>query len=411
MPDAATSLVRSLHTLRWIAAACLVLAMLFGVHHLHLHLPGAPLWGAIVLLTSFNVGVGLRLRRRTEATAAEAFAHVLVDTAVLAWVVAWSGGIANPFASLFLLPVALAALALPAPWAVASGVASVSGYLFAVTLARPLPHMHGDGLDLHLSGMAINFLLSVVLVVYFLVRLASARDARERELAMLRERFARDEGIVALATHAASVAHELNTPLATMGLLLEELEAGELSPEAAADVATLRQLVETSGRRVRALADPADPAHQAPVALERLLQHWTLIRPTVDFVQTGRLPAGLGVDRALGHLLLVLLNNAADASDAAGMPRVELALAFEAGTLNGTVRDHGPGFDTQAPFLPIQFRTTKANGMGVGLALSHATLERLGGTLSVEDAPGGGTIVRFCLPLGDGAQAPNGAAR
>ncbi len=401
MPHAAASLVRSLYVLRWIAVAGQALAVVFATTHLGLPLAAGPLWTAIGLLALFNLAVGLRLRRDGDTRPGEAFAHILLDTAVLAWLVAWSGGIANPFASLFLLPVAFAALTLPAAWAIAAAAAGVGGYLFAVMLARPLPHMHGDGLDLHLAGMAVNFLLSVVFVVYFLLRLATERDRRERELAALRERFARNEGIVALATHAASVAHELNTPLATMGLLLDELDAEPLPPQAVRDVSTLRQLVDTCSRRVRSLADPADPAdpeHPATVDLDRLLDHWTQMRSTVALRRTGNLPPGTRLDRALGHLLLVLLNNAADAGEAAGEAGIECDLRIDGADLQGRIRDRGAGFDAHAPFLPVLFRTTKTDGLGVGLALSHAALEQLGGTLTAEEAEDGGAVLRFSAP-------------
>jgi two-component system sensor histidine kinase RegB len=68
-----------------------------------------------------------------------------------------------------------------------------------------------------------NFLISAAVVLAFSTLLALALRQRELELSALRERFARNEGIVALATHAASVAHELNTPLATMTLLADDV--------------------------------------------------------------------------------------------------------------------------------------------------------------------------------------------
>src|SRR5262249_10511369 len=100
-----------------------------------------------------------------------------------------------------------------------------------------------------------------------------------------------------------------------------------------------------------------------------------------------------------------LLNNAADASARAASTRVDLHLESAANELTGAVRDYGPGFETAGPLLPGKlFRTTKPDGLGVGLALSHATIERLGGDLSMEAAHGGGVIVRFRLPLA-GARA------
>src|SRR5690606_28812783 len=121
-------------------------------------------------------------------------------------------------------------------------------------------HVHGvamDGFDLHLWGMAVNFVVSAAVFVYFLARMTAQRRERDAELARLRERFVRDEGILALATHAASVAHELNTPLATMLLLLDELDTGELPEALEDDIQLLHALAGTCRDRVRDLARAA----------------------------------------------------------------------------------------------------------------------------------------------------------
>ena len=108
------------------------------------------------------------------------------------------------------------------------------------------------------------------------------------------------------------------------------------------------------------------------------------------------------LDASVGHLLQALLNNAADASEQSGHTRVDLRLAIDAGQLIGEIRDYGPGFSETAPLLPgTLFRSNKPDGLGIGLALSHATVERLGGELSMHASPGGrGVTVSFKLPAG-----------
>lgn len=394
----ATALLRILYSLRWFAVGGQSLTIAWAVLGLDMALPTLALWSSVLLLAGFNLVVYVRLLQVRDATPAEAFVHVLVDTAVLTWLIAWTGGIANPFASLFLLPIALTAMALPQAWAIATATACVLGYLLAISFGQPLPHLH-DHFDLHLVGMAVNFFLSVALVSWFLVRLAAARDRRERELASLRERFVRNEGILALATHAASVAHELNTPLGTMTLLLDDLDTSRLGADGADDVATLRRLVDTCRDRVRSLADPADPAATTLVGIDRVLEHWQLVRPAIVLARSGNVDAGQRVDRAIGHLLLALLNNAADASEGNGSQRVDLHLQLDHGLLDCTIRDYGTGFDAQVPFLPVLFRSGKPDGLGVGLALSHAAIEQLGGELEMDEADGGGARVRFRVPL------------
>ncbi len=81
------------------------------------------------------------------------------------------------------------------------------------------------------------------------------------------------------------------------------------------------------------------------------------------------------------------------------MAQVDLRLHSDATGLHGQVRDYGVGFDqVQAPLPATLFRTSKPAGLGIGLALSHATVERLGGQLSMQATEGRGVQVEFSLP-------------
>ena len=97
--------------------------------------------------------------------------------------------------------------------------------------------------------------------------------------------------------------------------------------------------------------------------------------------------------------MLFRSNNAADAGEQAGITRVDLDLRSDARGLHGEIRDYGVGFDQAQPPLPAAlFRTSKSGGLGIGLALSHATVERLGGELSMQATDGRGVRVEFTLP-------------
>lgn len=393
--SSAFSFLRTLCSLRWLAIAGQAATILVASAVLGLALPLEPLWIGVGVLIGFNVYASLRLRHSRDLSHATAFGHLLVDMAVLAWMVGWSGGLSNPFGMMLLILTALAALALPRNWALAAALAGISGYFAAAILGQPL---RGD-VNTHtllLWGLGANFLISVVVVLVFTTRLAADLRARERELARLRERFTRNEGIVALATHAAAMAHELNTPLATMTLLADEIAAEVKEPELKQDVATLSQLLALCRERIRNLAVPT------AVDLVRVVGQWRLIRPTIDLQRSGTLPASLRVDPAIAHLLQALLNNAADAGEAASEPRVDLHLEYGYGALRGEVRDYGRGFDPDQTLLPATslFNSGKPGGLGVGLALSHATVEQMGGEMTMTAADGGGTRIRFYLPLG-----------
>jgi two-component system sensor histidine kinase RegB len=269
--------------------------------------------------------------------------------------------------------------------------------------------LFGSAFDLHLAGMAVMFVISAAVVTFFLVRIGRALRERERELATLREQSARNEGILALATHAAAVAHELNTPLATLTLMVED-QLARLPPDGEEhdDAVTMSALVDACRDRVRELAAPADATTAAGEGITSLLDaavaRWRLVRPAVELERTGEVeePAGAALDPGIGHLLQVLLNNAADAGERSGDARITLHLETAGDALVGFVRDRGPGFVRAGGGL---FRSGKPGGLGVGLALSHATVERLGGELRMEAAPGGGTRVCFRVPLGPATMA------
>ena len=405
MHDISPSLLKNLATLRWFAVAGQAVTVALVVHALGIPLQAAPLWTAIAALALFNLWASWRARHARRVGATEVVAHAGVDIAVLAWLIGCSGGAMNPFAPLFLLPIALVAVALPPRWVVATAILGGLGYATSSYFGRPLPHVHGlfgDAFDLHVAGMAVMFAISVAVVTFFLSRLAHALRERERELARLREQAARNEGILALATHAAAVAHELNTPLGTLTLLIEDrLDQPGTGADERADLQTMAALVDACRDRVRELAAPAEPAGNGDLAaaLDAVIAHWQLVRPAIVLQRSGELAAGLTLDPGVGHLLQALLNNAADAGERAGDPRVALHLETRAGALVGSVRDYGSGFDDVRGAL---FHSTKPHGLGVGLALSHATVERLGGELSLHAAPAdGGALVAFRLPLGE----------
>ncbi len=408
---ASLSSLRLFCNLRWLGIAGQALAVTVATGPMHIALQPLPLWSGVAALTLFNVYAWRRTRKAEEPGSAEIFCHILVDIIVLTWMVFWSGGMENPFLSLFLLPMALSVLALPAVWVWCTTAASIAGYLVSALFGNALPHVHGafgNAFSLHKAGMMANFAVSALVIVVFFSRMASAWREHQREMARLREQFARDEGILALATHAASVAHELNTPLGTLMLMVDDLVNEAQTDAQREEYLTLKALLGVCRDRVRELAAPADgeggDSVMRPVHLDRVIERWQLIRPTIDLHRSGSIAGNEMVDPAVGYLLQALLNNAADASQEAGSARVDLELNSGAQGVRGDIRDYGRGFGQAQPALPSQlFRTSKPEGMGIGLALSHATVERLGGELNMRATEGQGVRISFALPLPAGS--------
>lgn len=397
--------LRTLSLLRWWAAVGQSAAILATLYALGIPLHVWPLWLGILGLVLFNVYVWIQ-RPSAAVAPAVAVAHLSVDIAELAWAIAWSGGPMNPFVSLLLVPIALATLALPVRHILFVAGLATLGYALAAALGPALPHVHGRDytFDLHLWGMAVNFVLSAIVFVAVLTRLAALRDAREREIAGLREQSARAEGILGLATHAAAMAHALNTPLGTLTLMLDDLAIDSADqPALKSDIERAQAVVAVCRDQVRKLVHEAHPDTHAVQALpdfvESLIARWQLLRPGMQLQRDVQLPALLvRADPGLAHLLQALLDNAADASIQQGQHQVRLRLRVVDDALLGSIEDQGGRVLEQRPMAGTLFVSTKADGLGVGLALSHATVESLGGELSLQTGIEGAQT-RFRLPL------------
>jgi len=229
-------------------------------------------------------------------------------------------------------------------------------------------------------------------------------------------RHALDESVHAQRRLVADASHELRTPVTALRTNIEVLLAGGELPEddrrrlledvraETEDLSALITDVIELARGDEPLADVEDVALHALVS--EAVQRARRRRPNVHFEHELEPTIVEGVPDRLGRAVDNLLDNAAKYSgEDAG---VEVALRD--GELS--VRDHGPGIPEQdRPHVFDRFyRGTTARGRpgsGLGLAIVRQVVETHGGTISVEQAPGGGALFRMRLPQVDAyAEAP-----
>ncbi len=397
--------------LRSIAFGTQCIATVAAFQHLEIPVPWLPL--ALVLATLALV-THFSWRRIGEGPVSENFFQfqLLADVLALAVLLAFTGGSANPFVSLLLLPVTVAAATLSSArsWIVAVAAAlCYSGLLF---FYRPDPHWdHGAGVGfaLHMWGMWFGFLLSAGLVVYFVARMGAALREHDKALARARERELQNEQLVALGSLAAGTAHELGTPLATMAVLSKDLQNEYRSdPVLGKKFGMLRaQLYRCKNilaqMAVKAGQTQADMGRRQRVDefLEDLLDEWHATRPKANInrhLQGTEPVPEIAADRTLSQALMNILNNAADAS----LEAIEFAASWDSGELQIAVTDYGGGLAKEVQqTLERPFVTTKApgEGMGLGIYLARATLNRLGGTVQLNNRSGSGVTAEITIPL------------
>ncbi|MEO6799898.1 MAG: ATP-binding protein [Rhodanobacter sp.] len=404
------ALTRTLAWLRLCAIAGQSVAVLVCAWWMHLPIPLLPLLLGICLLGVFAVFAAWRLGQPWPVREWETLGHIAVDTLVLGYLLYFTGGASNPFITLLLVPIALSAAALSVRAVLAVSMLAALAYLLLLTWHVPLPLSTSgtDGFALHVGGMAVNFVITALLLGFFINRLAHAVRLQQLEVQRVRERALRDEGILAIATQAAGAAHELNTPLSTMRTLLPELRrehAGDTS--LAEDLELLEGQVDRCRTILREMvafgkAQLSQEPERISVArfVHGCVERFMLLRPEAELELTLddtvasmvlRTPPGLR------HAVINLLNNAADASAANRSSAVVLRIRRDDSWLQLSVLDHGPGFEDTDELTLIGF-SSKQTGLGLGLALAEATAERLSGELVARNTEHGAEV-RLRLPL------------
>jgi two-component system, sensor histidine kinase RegB len=397
--------LRRLVALRWWLLVAAAAAIWLVPRLLDIALPVWPMLLVVALQALANGLAARRLAGSPDAGESELLVQLTIDVVALGVLMFLSGGAANPLISLLLLPVAVAALTLPARRVAAVALLAILAYSLVNVYYLPLPIADAQrAARLHLAGMWLTFVVSVVMVAWLVVRMTDAIRRRDAELAAVREQALRDERVVALGALAAGAAHELSTPLATMAIIASELEGDpSLDAEVRGDLALLRRQVAAckgiiSGLAERAGAERLDSAAgvEAVAWLKAVFGRWRGLRPhAAAELDLSGVPPGLTfvADATLEQGLLNLFNNAANAGS-----HVRVAAARDDDWLRVEVRDDGPGFPAhvveqagKAPFPAY------AGGSGIGLFLAHAAIARLGGRLTLGNDGGGVAQVR--LPL------------
>jgi PAS domain S-box-containing protein len=245
-------------------------------------------------------------------------------------------------------------------------------------------------------------------------RTEAALRERERELHRTQERLAQASQAASLSELSASIAHEVNQPLAAVvanshacqrWLTADppNLERAQTTVEriirdanGAADVvARIRALfkqnvIARSGSSLSALIADAERS-----VSDLAMRHGV----TVDIRIEPDVPP-VAVDQVqIQQVLINLMRNGVEAMAASpGNKSLNVRASREGEAVRIEVRDAGPGIEDVEKIFDAFF-TTKESGMGMGLAVSRSIVESHGGRLWAEQSKGGGACFIFTLPI------------
>lgn len=359
---------------------------------------------------------------------------LVVDVLLFAALLALSGGPTNPFSVFFLVYVALAALLLRGRWAwlllALTVVAFGSLFVLDPEAAGEASCDHcaapeGARFSDHLVGMWVAYGFTACFVVYFIGKVSRALRAQERQLAHVENMALQNERLATLSAFAANAAHELGTPLGTIGLAANELalaihrgaDAETLSSDAeliAREVVRCRAILSDLSSQSGASMGEMPQASTAERVLELMREHLspaTVARLRVEMEPSMARLSFLTPERTLAQMVGNLVRNADEAERDAGVAG-GLELRVEVDTsVRFVVMDRGHGMPAALASNPgTPFVTTKAGrgGLGLGLYLVRSFAERTGGSLGIRSRVGGGTEVVLTVPrdaIGEGEGA------
>lgn len=248
---------------------------------------------------------------------------------------------------------------------------------------------------------------------------ADITDLRRAQMEAQRSRLelAHVSRVSTVGEMTASLAHQLNQPLAA--IMTNAQAAGRMLNMAAPDVDEVRTILQDIVRDDRRASDVIDRLRQllrkgeldmsavnlstAIREVVELLGSEAIFRNVAVALDFSREPVFVHGDLVqLQQVILNLLHNAMEAmADEEAPARVIAVTCQDDGeVVTVCVRDSGPGLRAgteEAVFEP--FYTTKSGGMGMGLSIVRSIIEAHGGSIRATNAPQGGALVAFQLPL------------
>jgi two-component system sensor histidine kinase RegB len=411
MRQAARLRLETLVRLRWVAVLGQLATVLLVHFALGFQVPLAACLAAIAVSAWLNIFLSLRWRGSQRVGAGSAGWLLAFDVLQLALLLYLTGGLANPFTFLFLVPVTVAAASLPLEWIAGLVALTMAAASLLAFFHLPLPWAGGvpPALPLtYLAGLWAAIISGVVFAALYVRRIAAEARQMSAALAATEMVLAREQQLSALDGLAAAAAHELGTPLATIALVAKELrrEAKPQSPILedldllVSQSARCREILSRLARR-----DAQRDAMYEQVKLSAMIEDMvaplrgsdvTIVIDTRPLTpREASAEPVFARNPAITHGLSNLIENAVDFATS----QVVVTATWSAQQVTVTVNDDGPGFGQDIldrigePFVtsrpgydlgrdPLD---GEHEGMGLGVFIAKTLLERSGATVQLSN--------------------------
>ncbi len=381
--------------LRWVAIFAQVVTLGFSWNLLSYPVFVVPLLLAVIGGLVVSNVYALAWLRHGEVEQRQLFLQLGLDVVALTVFFVAAGGPTNPFTVLYLIHVSMAAVMMETRYAAWLWALVIGCYGIVQVWHLPLQlDRHAlSATTLYRLGQVLSFTITVLSSGIFVLGMARSLRSHRRRLLEARERGAAVDRLRAVGTLAAGAAHELNTPLSTIGLRLRRLGRRHVDEETVKDLDVIRGQLERCRRVVdQLLFGAGDPSASGieQGALSSFVQEAAVLwgRGSPIPVSVDDQSDGLMVELpriAFTQAFTNLLENARQAQEAVSEFRpIEVTLLRDGANGVISVVDHGCGLPDRPDRVGDPFFTTKPTGTGLGVYVARA----------VADAAGGGLVYR-----------------
>ena len=359
--------------------------------------------GALTLLTMLSFA---RLAAPWPVQFLEGALQLLADAIALSVLLYFSGGAYNPMSMYYLVLIAFGAIIMPRLYARILAATCVASMAVLVFLHTPLPAFTpatATSPAVLVSWFAV--LLCAGALAWIAVDMAAALRKSLRQQGVFGSEPDESEPVAVLSALAAGTAAELDTPLATMAAVVEDLEKLSQEDQSRDDFLLLREqlarctaIMEKLSRTARLTEEGEKRQVDLAGFVESTVRHWQASRPQVNAEVTSSgegEPPRLEADFALSLAFEHILNNAIEGEQ----QDIRIDINWNDKRCSITFDDDGPGFPKT--MLGISNRPvvrSDRSRMGVGLVICRATIARYNGYVELRNRREGGARVVVHLP-------------
>lgn len=392
--------LRTLTSLRWLAVVGQTLAIMTVHFGLGFATPLGLCIGAIAASAWLNLFTVLRFSPQRFLSDREATGFIAFDIVQLCALLAFTGGLLNPFSALIIAPVTIAASFVTLRYTVMLAALALAGVSLLALYHLPLPWQPGEELALapiYKIGVWAALSFSVIFFAAYAHRIAAESAQMRSALTATQLVLEREQRLSALGGLAAAAAHELGTPLATIQLTAKEMmrelgDDNELGDDAALLVEQAQRCREILGR-LSSHGDAGDMVHDR-IGVD------TMIREAASpFLEQSTGPEirieSESLDGAPEPTLrrrpeiVYGLRNFIENAVSYARQEVRIGAQWSAETLTLLIEDDGPGFSAEVlarlgePYVTSRAsrapgergRSARTGGMGLGFFIAKSLLE------------------------------------